>query len=301
MLVSLGDARVVVAQGSAEVNQRDPLLPPAAHAEEEPDGPNTGRITLGLYSDFATAYFFYRGILQERNGLMWQPSGTLGINVYQGEGLLNRVDLGFDIWASFHTAKTGASGSGPSNLYELDFIPSITFAWRGGLQTSFGYTFFTSPNGAFNEVQEFDVGVAYDDSDLLGPFALAPTLGFAFETHNTAFGDKQGGYLAIGAGPSLEWDGLSGAHGEYPVTFTLPLGIGLSLYDYYETETSNDTFGFFSFGLTGSVPLSFIPQDFGSWSVSAGIVVLVLSSTLKEVNLGDSPFPMGIGTLSVQY
>ncbi len=301
LLLPLGDAGVMIAEEAAppDVNQRDPLLPPPVQAEEETGGPNTGRVSLALYNEFATAYFFYRGILQERNGFIWQPSGTLGINLYQGEGLLNRVDFGFDLWASFHSNKTLASGDGPSNLYELDYISSLTFGWRGGFETTLGYTIFTSPNGAFKTVQEVDVAFAYDDRDLLGAFALAPTLSLVFETDNTAFGDEEGGYLEIAGGPSLEWDPLPGD--DYPITLTLPLALGLSMYDYYETSTRNDTFGFFSFGLTAGLPLSFIPEDFGRWSVAAGINVLVLSSTLKQVNLGDSPFPMGTATLSMQY
>lgn len=303
LLRLLGDVAAVAAEEALpeEINRQDTLGTPGVRDEEEPGGLDTGRISLALQSDFTTAYFFFRGILQERNGLIWEPSGDISINVYEGGGLLSSVDLGFTVWASVHSNKTLASGSGPSNLYELDFIPRITLGWSRGLETSLAYTIFTSPNGAFNSVQEIDVGLAYDDSALLGAFALAPTATFSFETDNTAFGDKEGGYLAIAAGPSLELDFLSGEHGDYPMTMTVPLALGLSLYDYYEDGTRNDTFGFFSFGLTASVPLSFIPEDFGSWSVGAGINVLVLSTTLKNVNMGDSPFPVGTGSISMEY
>ena len=74
------------------------------------------------------------------------------------------------------------------------------------------------------------------------------------------------------------------------------------MYDYYETADDNDqTFGFFSFGANASVPLAFIPEDFGAWSVNVGINVLVLSDTLKDVNNGDSPYPVGTFSLVMAY
>ena len=267
--------------------------------EEEASGPNAGRMSFSLYSDFTTAYFF-RGILQERNGFIWEPSADLSINVYAGDGTLASVDLGFNVWNSVHSNKTLADGSGPSNLYETDYTPSITLGWSNGFETSLSYPIFTSPNGAFSTVQQIDVGIAYDDSELLGPFALAPAVTFSFETDNTNFGTgKKGGFFELAGGPSFDLP--LDDEGNYPITTSVPLALGLSLYNYYDDGTSDDTFGFFSFGLTASVPLAFIPEDFGTWSAGAGINVLVLSTTLKDINMGDSPFPIGTASISMEY
>ncbi len=287
-----------------KVERQDTVGTPDVRAEEaeeaeEASGPNTGRISLAINSDFTTAYFF-RGILQERNGFIWEPSGDISINLYAGDGPLSSVDVGFNAWASIHSNKTLASGSGPSNIYEVDYTPYFTLGWSNGFETSLSYPIFTSPNGAFATVQQIDVGIAYDDSELLGAYALAPSITLSFETDNTNFGTaKKGGYFELAGGPSFEVT-LDDA-GDYPITTSVPLALALSLYNYYNDGTNNDTFGFFSFGLTTSMPLAFIPEDYGSWSIGAGINVLVLSDTLKDVNQGDSPFPIGTGTITMEY
>jgi hypothetical protein len=171
------------------------------------------------------------------------------------------------------------------------------------LSTSVTYLLYTSPNGAFSTVQQIDLGLAYDDSELLGPFAFGPTATFSFEVDNTSFGPKKAGYMEFAGAPSIDLSSLGDDAGEYPLTMSFPLAVGLSLYDYYDSvePTHNQPFGFFSFGANGGVPLAFIPDDFGEWTINAGINVLVLSQTLKEVNRGDNPWPIGTLSLAMSY
>ncbi|MGH7787052.1 MAG: hypothetical protein ACRERC_09320 [Candidatus Binatia bacterium] len=271
--------------------------------EPEEEGPNRGRVSLVVGNDFTTAYFF-RGILQERNGFIWQPYAELGISLFErDEGPVRGIGLGIGGWGSFQSAQTLATGEGPENIYEIDFYPSLSIDWAGGLNSSVTYLLYTSPNGAFSTVQQIDLGLAYDDSDLLGAFALNPAATFSFEVANTSFGSKKGGYFELAGGPGMDVSLPGDETGDYPVTLTVPLAVGLSMYDYYESTdpTHNQTFGFFSFGLVAGVPLSFIPSDYGSWSLNAGINVLVLSDTLKEVNFDDNPYPVGTGSIVMEY
>lgn len=266
--------------------------------EAEVEGPNRGRVTFTVGMDFTTAYFF-RGILQERNGFIWQPYAEMAINVFKGDGAVSSVDLGMGIWSSVQTAKTLASGSGPSNLYEVDYYPSVSVGFSNGIETSLTYVIYTGPNGSFNTIQQLDWGLAYDDSELLGDFAFGPTATFSFELDNTSFGTREGGYFEIAGAPGVEVMKES----DYPLTFTFPLALGLSMYDYYESVDPyhNQTFGFFSFGANAGVPLAFIPEDFGEWSANLGITVLALSQTLKQVNDNDNPFPIGTFGISMTY
>lgn len=278
----------------------DTLGTPEPKEQESPTGPNHGRISFELTNDFTTAYFF-RGILQERNGFIWQPSAQLDIHLWDGDGPLNAVTLGVGIWNSFQTEKTGATG-GPTNLYETDYYPSLTLGWQGGLETSVTYNVYTSPNGAFVTTQEVALGLGFDDSDLLGAFALSPTATFAFETSNTSFGtDTKGGYGEFGVEPGFDITLPMLDPEKYPVTVSVPLAVGISLYDYYNDGIDNPVFGFFSFGLTGTLPLAFIPEDFGAWSVGAGINVLVLNDTLKAINSNDNPYPVGTLSIAMSY
>lgn len=265
-----------------------------ASAEDE-EGPNKGRVSFSIASDITNAYFF-RGILNERDGFIWQPYGDLNFNLYEGEGAVSTVDLGFGMWFSFHSEKTLATGEGPTNLYEVDYYPSLTVGFSNGLSTGLSYVLYTSPNGGFSTVQQVDWSLGFDDSEWLGAFALNPSALFSFELENTSFGPDEGGYFQLGLTPGVD------VGEEYTVSLSFPLVLGLSMYDYYETSHDDDhTFGFFSFGATSSFPLSFIPEDFGSWSTGLSLTVLVLSDTLEEVNEDDQVFPVAVWTLGFEY
>jgi hypothetical protein len=210
---------------------------------------------------------------------------------------VSSVDLGFGIWFSFHSEKTLATGDGPSNLYEVDYYPSLSVSFANGLTTSLAYTLYTGPNGSFATVQQLDLGLSLDDSEWLGAFALNPSAAFSFEVENTSFGPDEGGYFEFALEPGAEI-----GEGDYPVSITVPLAIGVSMYDYYETSHEDDhAFGFFSFGLGMSIPLAFIPEDFGSWSTGATFTGLVLSNTLEDVNEGDQFYPIGVWTIGFEY
>lgn len=279
----------------------DTLGTPDPAEEEGESGPNHGRVSFSLTNDFTTAYFF-RGILQERNGFIWQPAAEIAFDLWNGDedGILQDVSLGVGIWNSFQTAKTGATG-GPTNLYETDYYPFLSLGWAGGLETSVTYNVYTSPNGAFVTTQEVALGLGFDDSEWLGAWALSPTATFAFETDNTSFGDGEDGYAEFGIEPGLDLSLPFDDAGDYPVTTSFPLAVGISLYDYYNDGVDNDTFGFFSFGLAASIPLACIPEDFGAWSVGAGINVLVLNDTLKAINSDDNPYPVGTISIGMEY
>ncbi|MBM4265859.1 MAG: hypothetical protein FJ144_04485 [Deltaproteobacteria bacterium] len=288
-----------------DLNQADMLGTPnpeaeAEEAEEESEKSGLGsRFSVVVNMDFTTAYVF-RGILQERNGFIWQPSIDIGLNLYEGEGALSSVDLGFGIWNSFQSEQTLAE-NGPANLYETDYYPSVTLAWSPGIETALTYQIYTSPNGAFTTIQQLDFSVGWDDSEVLGAFALYPTALFSFEVDGTSFGEKEGGYFELALEPGFDVTFPGDEEENYPLTLSFPLAVGLSLYDYYETEESDDTFGFFSFGFGLSIPLAFIPEDFGAWSAGAGVVIYVLGDTLEEVNLGDSPFAVGTGSITLEF
>jgi hypothetical protein len=78
--------------------------------------------------------------------------------------------------------------------------------------------------------------------------------------------------------------------------------VGLSLSDYYEFGTgSDDTFGYFSGGVTLSVPLGFIPAQFGKWLAKAGVTVLYLGDNLKAIHDGDRVQVIGTVGLAFAY
>ncbi len=54
-------------------------------------------------------------------------------------------------------------------------------------------------------------------------------------------------------------------------------------------------------GLLASLPLSFMPEAAGSWTLSAGGKVLFLSETLEHTNHDRSTYPVGMLSLGVAF
>ena len=265
--------------------------------------PNTGRLSISGGIDITTAYFF-RGILQERDGAIFQPYLELGVSLYKGEGdkgegNFSGLSLFGGTWASLHTEETNHTASSLDAFYEQD--------WYGGIQLQFMdnkittrafYIAYTSPSDAFRTVQEVDLSAALDDSEWLGAFALKPSILFATETENSAMGTERGEYMEFGVAPGFPIVDSE----DFPITLTFPNKLGISLDDYYEVSESNeDTFGYYSTGVKVSFPLTFIPEDYGSWSASGGATLMVLGTNTKNLNDKDSPWVVGTWGISMAY
>lgn len=274
------------------------LLGPGVALAHDDEGPNTGRISLSVTNDFTNTYMF-RGIQQERDGFIWQPYVDLGLTVWDDEEApIKSVTLGMGVWNSFQSKKTLARDSGPSNLYETDFYPSLTVGLPGNFETSFIYYVYTGPNGSFDTVQEFDFLIAYDDSELLGRLAMAPTVTFALELSGTSFGDERGSFVGLGVEPTI-W---ASENEDFPIAFTFPMALGLSIDNYYEEpERSNDNFGYLQWGLRAGMDLPFVPEDVGTWNVSVTGNGYYLGQSLKRANHDDQLQPQVVGSLSISY
>jgi len=268
----------------------------AAHAQDK--GPNTGRVSLSMGMDWTTHYFF-RGILQEDQGIILQPYGDVTFKLMEGEGAFTNLGLTVGLWNSLHEGPTGTGGPNqdPRIWYEADFYTKLSATLFEDLTAAVIYTAYMSPNGRFSTVEEIAFSLSYNDSKLLGAFALNPSVLIAFETDGQADGGKDEGiYLQIGLAPSYTFN----EKGTYPLTLSLPITLGLSLSDYYErigVGGEDDTFGYLSIGLAAGVPLKFIPPSYGTWTAKATVTFITLGDNLKAANNGDRQ--EFIGTLGI--
>ena len=273
---------------------------PEAKPAEEAKGPNTGRVSINAGVDWTTAYFF-RGIKQETEDLILQPYGEVSFKLVENAGALTSLSLTPGIWNSIQTGPTSESpiASDPKVWYEFDGYVRLSAVLWEDLTTYALYTAYTSPSGAFGTVQEIAFGVGYNDAKLLGPFALNPSFLVAFELDGQAdAGADKGIYAQIGIAPGYTFL----ADSPYPIAVSVPLAVGLSLSDYYEFGTgSDDTFGYFSGGVTATVPLAFIPPGFGKWLIKGGVQVLYLGDNLKTINDGDRTQVIGTVGLVFTY
>ena len=268
----------------------------------EEKAPNTGRISLGLGADWASAYYF-RGIANVQNGgSNVQPYAEIGFKLLENAGPLTSLVITPGIWNNFQYGDEGrlVEPSDPRFWFEADLYMKLTATWAEFLTTGVTYTYYTSPNDSFTTYADLGLSIGVNDARWLGDFALNPSLLFAFETKGEALvsGDgNKGIYMGIGLAPGYTFF----ADSAQPINVTAPMTFGFSLKDYYTVNGKNQTFGYFSGGPLFTVPLKFIPTDFGSWSLRAGVQFLVLNTHLKTVNTDDSFVPIGNVGLTLTY
>ena len=144
------------------------------------------------------------------------------------------------------------------------------FAKNFTLTTS--YFEFDSPDDAFKTARSVNANLAYDDSGLLGAFALHPHFTVLYElgAPGAAGLRGKGWYFEPGVAPSYTFLKSS----KYPITFTVPITVGLGDSRFY----NGNNFGYLSAGATIAVPLAFIPAGYGSWTLTAGYTYYHLGS-----------------------
>ncbi|MGF1634408.1 MAG: hypothetical protein ACFCVE_11210 [Phycisphaerae bacterium] len=257
---------------------------------------NTGGLGISGGVDFTHAYYF-RGIIQEDDGLIVQPYLEVGIDVAETDDVTVGAAVG--IWNSIHDEDTGSDGDGPESWYESDVYAGLSFGF-GDFSADVIYTIYTSPNNAFSTVQELGFGLAYAgaiEGDGVN-FTYEVGAGLFFELDNSAFGPEEGIYAELGFTPGFEI--------EFSDTFSLPIEVpfvvGLNVDDYYDDGTDDDTFGYVSVAVATSIPLEFIPEKYGAWSASASLKYLYLASDLLEdANDGDESEFIGTVGISFEY
>lgn len=229
--------------------------------------------------------YISRGLIFENQGAIIQPYADLYFKLYEGEGLLTKVQANLGIWNSFHSRHTDAgeaSGHGTGRAdaastrswYEFDFTPGVSFEFAKTLTITPSWYTFLSPNDGFSTFGGLNVNVALDDSKWLGDFALHPHFTVLFELENKAGnGSDEGVYYEVGIAPGHDFG---------PVAIAVPITAGFGSNDFYANDAG---FGFFSAGLTATAPLKFIPECLGKWNVRAGATYYYLgSNSLRDFN-----------------
>jgi hypothetical protein len=254
-----------------------------AAGAQTPD-PNAGAITLTTAVDFPTVYFF-RGIRQESDPkLTTFAAGDVGISLFSGDGGMKTAAINVGVWNSLHTGTAGSE----SSHYEEDFYASVALGFARGITVTPTFTAYTSPNTSFGTVQELSFKVAH--ASKFAPYGLV-----AVELKGQADGGaNKGTYGELGVAPSWALPGS-------PVTLAIPVKVGLSLKDYYETNGVDNKFGFVDAGVLLTVPFTKIPSHYGMWNVHGGVNVLGFGDTTKSFNNGDARQVIVSGGIGMSY
>jgi hypothetical protein len=166
------------------------------------------------------------------------------------------------------------------NFTELDFIPGISVQFLKRFNFTLLYDNWITPAGGYGAGQWIQGILGYDDSNLLlKNFSFQPLLKVLYELpSDTPAGlSPHGWYYEPSITPNYTFFSTS----KYPLNVGLNATLGLGSQFY-----GHDTFGYLAVGPQISVPLGFIPADFGKWVLSAGYRYYDLGNTTAAIAPG---------------
>lgn len=278
------------------------------------------RIYGSLELNFTSEYYFF-GLPQENQGLIFQPTFSGGITVLDNNNVPNMYDgFALDVYAGnfnslhFDNPSTEANDGAANDsvfFFEGDLFVGFTLGLPAGFSLDVSYWNVYGPSGGVQFDDEIDITIGYDDSALweemgLAGFALNPSLGFVVEIDGgaDALGDagEPGTLLLLGIAPSYSIP----VQENFAVDLSVPVTVGIELENYYEnagpdgvidgqtvgefgSETSDDevddSFGYLEVGLQASAPLSPIlpPEEWGAWTVGAGVNFILLGDAAEQI------------------
>jgi hypothetical protein len=266
------------------------------------------RVHFLFKAEFGSGYVTPRGMIVRENGLTFQPLLLTFIDLYKGDGFINSVKLVGGVWNDFGTSGVSRQppyGSDPkTNWTELDPIAGISVGFAKRFTLDVTYTSFVEYILDIDTSHHLETKLSFDDSDLLGAFALHPYVLYwqELEDKSTAANVPQAVlgpsltsgshpnpgesfYFEIGIAPSFTFKSLGNLKLEAPCRVLLP---DSRFYGEYYDDSS--TLGLVEAGLKATVPLVFMPKGSGHWDAYAGFKYQYYNDeNLYRMNTFNSP------------
>ena len=185
-------------------------------------GPEPGSIHGLINFNLTNRYITNNGLQIENQGLIAQPLMILSSPVYSDRtSWINDVTFSLGGWSTWHSH---SGGTPTAHWRETDFFGGLTVSFAEDWKLSAFYSAYVCPNAAFNTAWEMACTLSYDDSRMLGRFALHPFLEFRRQTEGqitVAFRRDladESYCFKLGVNPSHQFDGFKL---EMPAFFTL--------------------------------------------------------------------------------
>lgn len=221
---------------------------------------------------FSDKYLTPRGMIVQDEGLTVQTLFLGLLDVYDGkpEAFLSDITLVGGFWADYGTdgiPEGLAPGSSETNFIEIDPILGVSLGLAKNWKLDVTYTAFCMQILDIGTSHHLETKLSYNDTDLLGAFALHPYLLYWKELDGKAtaaanFGVEDSFYFEVGVAPSVT---LGTVKLEAPMRVLLPDA------DFYgETFGSSSTVGLYEVGVKATIPIS-MPAGYGFWSANLGV------------------------------
>ncbi len=124
-----------------------------------------------------------------------------------------------------------------------------------------------------------DLSVALNDADMLFEgFALNPKLLVHIRNDKGAGQVSEGAAIVLSIGPSVTLGPES-----FPVSLTIPAGVAFFTDDDFQGGTDGG-YGYAYVGGSLGLPLSFVPEDYGAWSVNFDLIGYFTSTDAIPTN-----------------
>lgn len=229
-----------------------------------------------LQLDFSNAYITPRGLNVENQGLVFQPLLLSFWNLYSNkENFLNDITLTAGVWASVHSQKSGAD---PGHWNEWDPIAGLSFGLGEFTKFETNYTAFDSLTDSYPTSHHLELVLKVDDSKWLGDFALNPYFAFWRELKNKATvvfdpaTSEESYYFTLGIKPAVK---LGKIKLEFPNFINI---VADPFYQQFNGSDGGTGLAVFCSEIKASVPLEFIPKDYGFWNAYVGFKYYHLSN-----------------------
>lgn len=198
---------------------------------------------------------------------------------------LEPFTINFGAWSDINdNAESGLGGS----IQEVDVYVGISYTIdRFTLGAKYQEWYY----GA-DEERIVDLSVSFDDSDLIfDGFALNPSFVAHFRVDGNGGQEEESAYV-FGIAPSFQL-----TEGDYALTLTIPASVAFFTDEF---QGGDSGFGYASVGATLSVPLAFIPVEYGSWSAAANLTYYFTDEDAIPGNPDDN-FLTGMLSVSVSF
>ena len=278
---------------------------PAAGAGPEPDvdflnPDHHWELFIHATAEARSAYF-YRGIAQENQNLINLIGADFSVTIWQDDNakFLNRVALDWGLQSDHYFGPSGGERATTN-------VKFVELEWYGGIsaQVLDRWTFAIYPRQRTSvsgrtpslrgDVHSFEMWLEFDDRTPAYDWKLSPRAMISIEyegqsDQGTNHGGRTSAYLELGVRPVFEVYRLGA--GRIPVTLAVPLTLGFSLSEYYESPVTeqDDFFGFFDVGLELEVPIKAYattdPSHAFVFSLTGELHVLFLGDSAQDLSL----------------
>lgn len=233
----------------------------AAVAQDAADAGLRWRMPTGELEIAVADKYIYNGYIIQDQGPIVQPYLEVAEEFYRGDRWLTSAAARFSFFSSLQSRQDGVTNAAAPGrwLYEVQIETGLELELAKQFTISLSLLRFKSPVDFYQPSNALQLTLSWNDEDIEGWFALNPHVTWLA---SMPFGwnaeDGDGNYFEIGIAPSA----VLGSDSRYPITLTFPINAGFGDETYYP----GDAFGYASIGVSASVPLAFLPKDFGEWN-----------------------------------